>query len=88
MSSEDRFSWDYEPKPQRLEPVTLAPPLWTLTQGTHSASAHVKAIDGIGLELRFTINGELHYSHRFTVWQEPEQAAVEKCGEFEARGWQ
>jgi hypothetical protein len=53
----DRFSWNYKPKAQRLEPATLAPPLWTLTKNGHTATAHVKAIDGVGLELRFMIDG-------------------------------
>lgn len=62
-------------------------PLWTLQKDGHSAEARVRSIPGIGLELRFTIDGELHYSHRFTVWAELEQAAKEKRGHFEARGW-
>ena len=45
---DDRFSWNYKPPAQRLEPVTLAPPLWTLTKGSHSATAQVKSIDGVG----------------------------------------
>jgi hypothetical protein len=47
----------------------------------------VRSIPGIGLELRFTIDGELHYSDRFTVWAELETAAREKRGDFEERGW-
>ena len=87
MSSDDRFSWNYKPKAQRLEPVMLAPPLWTLTKGTHTATAHVKAIDGVGLELRFMIDGELRHSQIFREWQSLEQAAPEKRAEFEQRGW-
>ncbi len=49
VTSDDRFSWHYKPNAQRLEPVTLAPPLWTLTKNGHTATAHVKAIDGIGV---------------------------------------
>jgi hypothetical protein len=60
VTSDDRLSWDYKPKSERLEPVTLAPPLWTLTKNGHHATAHVKAIDGVGLEFRFTIDGELY----------------------------
>jgi hypothetical protein len=40
-----------------LEPVTLAQPLWTLAKGGHVAEARVRALDGIGLEFRFTIEG-------------------------------
>jgi hypothetical protein len=86
--SDDRFSWDYKPKPQWLEPVTLAPPLWTLTKGTHTATAHVQAIDGVGLELRFTIDATLYHSHVFRDWASLEQAAREKRSDFEARGWE
>jgi hypothetical protein len=67
--------------------VTLGEPLWALRKGEHTAETRVRAIDGIGLELRFTIDGELHYSQRFTAWPELEQAARENRGDFEARGW-
>jgi hypothetical protein len=70
-----------------LDPVMLGEPLWTLQKHGHSAEARVRSIPGIGLELRFSIDGELYYSHRFTVWDELEQAAREKRGDFEARGW-
>jgi hypothetical protein len=43
--------------------------LWTLTTNGHRATAHVKAIDGVDLQLRFSIDGELYYSHRFTAWE-------------------
>lgn len=39
------------------------------------------------MELRFSIEGELSYTHRFTAWAELEQAAQEKRGDFEQRGW-
>ena len=88
MTSDDRFCWDYKkPEAQRLERVTLAPPLWTLTKAGHRASAHVKAIDGIGLELRFSIDATLYHSQIFRDRQSLEQAAREKRGDFESRGW-
>ena len=86
MSEDDRFSWNYKPKAQGLEPVTLAPPLWTLTKNGHSATAHVKAIDGVGLELRFMIDATLYHSQIFRDWPSLEQAANEKRCDFEARG--
>jgi len=53
VTNNDRSRWDYQARTaERLEPVTLAPPLWTLTKNGHTAAAHVKAIDGVGLELR------------------------------------
>jgi hypothetical protein len=44
-----------------LDPVIVGEPLWTLQKDGHSAEARIRAIFGIGLELRFAINGELHY---------------------------
>jgi hypothetical protein len=69
-----------------LDPVIVGEPLWTLQKDGHSAEARVRAIPGIGLELRFSIDGEL-YSHRFTAWEPLEQAAQEKKADFETRGW-
>ena len=63
-----------QPEAQRLEPVTLAPPLWTLTKNGHTATAHVRAIDGVGLELRFMIEGELRHSQISVIgrrWSRP-----------------
>jgi hypothetical protein len=71
-----------------LDPVMVGEPLWTLQKDGHSAEARVRAIPDYGLELRFSIDGELYYSHRFTAWEPLEQAAREKRSEFEARGWQ
>ena len=88
MANDDRLCWDYKkPKAQRLEPITLAPPLWTLTKNGQRATAHVKAIDGIGLELRFMIDATLYHSQIYRDWPSLEQAAREKRGDFEARGW-
>ena len=72
---------------QGLEPVTLSESLWVLRKEHHTAEAGVRSVPGVGLELRFTINGELRYSHRFTVWSELEWLAQEKRADFEARGW-
>jgi len=48
----------------------------------------VKAIDGVGLELRFLIDGELRHSQLFRDWPSLEQAAAEKKTDFLSRGWQ
>jgi hypothetical protein len=58
-------------------------PLWTLQKEGHTAEARVRAIPSIGLELRFSIDGELYYSHRFTAWEPLEQAAAEKRADSE-----
>jgi hypothetical protein len=70
-----------------LDPVIVGEPLWVLRKDGHSAEARVRAIPGIGLELRFSIDGELYYSHRFTAWEPLEQAAEEKKTDFLERGW-
>jgi hypothetical protein len=61
-----------------LDPVMVGEPLWTLQKDGHSAEARVRAIPDYGLELRFSIDGELYYSHRFTAWEPLEQAAREQ----------
>ncbi len=71
----DQFCWAYKP------------PLWTLRKDAHEAFAHVRSIDGIGLALRFMIDGELRHSQVFRDWRLLEQAACEKRAEFELRGW-
>jgi hypothetical protein len=87
IGESDLSVWNFKPKTQRLEPVTLAPPLWTLRKDVHESSAHVRSIDGAGLELRFMIDGELRHSQLFRDWTLLQQAAREKRGDFEARGW-
>lgn len=84
---DDRFSWDYKPPAQRLEPVILAPPLWVLTKNGHTATARVKAIDGVGLELRYEWDGDLRASQVFKSWEELGVASGEKRRELEAKGW-
>jgi hypothetical protein len=54
----------------------------------HVAEARVRAIDGIGLELRYEWNGDLRVSQVFKSWDALEQAANAKRREPEARGWQ
>ena len=53
----------------------------------HTAAAHVKAIDGVGLELRFMIDATLYYSQVFRDWPSLEQAAGQKKTDFLERGW-
>jgi hypothetical protein len=86
VTTDDRFCWDdKKPEAQRLEPVALASPLWTLTKKGHQATAHVKAIDGVGL--RFMIDATLYHSQIFRDWPSLDQAARKKRSDFEARGW-
>ena len=67
--------------------MMVGEPLWTLRKGDLSAEARVRAIPDYGLELRFSIDGELYYSHRYTAWERIEEAAAEKKTDFLERGW-
>jgi hypothetical protein len=87
VTEDERFCWDYKPPAQRLEPVTLAPPLWMLTKNGHAATARVKAIDGVGLELRFIVDDTLYHSQIFPDRPSLEQAAREKKTDFIERRW-
>jgi hypothetical protein len=81
------FSPGRVPPSQRLEPVTLGEPLWRLTKGGHTAEARVRAIDGIGLELRYEWDGDLRASQVFKAWAALEESANEKRRELHANGW-
>lgn len=70
-----------------VDPVIVGESLWTLRKDIHEASDHVRSIDGVGLELRFMIDGSLYHSQIFRDWPALEQAAREKRGDFEERGW-
>ena len=87
VSNNDWFSSGYVPPAQRLEPVTIGEPLWTLRKEGHVAEARVRAIHSIGLELRYEWNGDLRSSEVFKSWEALEQAATEKRRELEAKGW-
>jgi hypothetical protein len=41
-----------------LDRVMLGEPLWTLQKDGHTAEARVRSIPGVGLELRFSVDGE------------------------------
>jgi hypothetical protein len=60
-----------------LDPVMVGELLWTLRKDGHSAEARARAIAGIRLEHRFSIDGDLYYSHRYTAWGELDRAAQE-----------
>ena len=47
----------------------------------------MRAIHGIGLELRYEWNAELRASQVFKSWGALEQAAREKRAKLECRGW-
>jgi hypothetical protein len=70
-----------------LDPVMVGEPLWTLQKNDNVAEARVRAIHGVGLELRFSVNDTLYFSQIFRPWEPLEQAAREKKTDFEERGW-
>jgi hypothetical protein len=70
-----------------LDPVIVGEPLWTLQKDGHVAEARVRSIPDTGLELRFTIDDSLYFSQVFRDWPSLEQAAREKRGDFDERGW-
>ena len=55
--------------------MMVGEPSWTLENDRHCAEARVRAIAGIGQELRFSIDGELYYSHGDTAWGELDRGA-------------
>jgi hypothetical protein len=70
---------------QTAGPAQLA--LWRMTKGRHIAEAVVRRVPGIGLELRYALDGELRTSrvHRDTAALVAD--AQRKRSEMEAKGW-
>lgn len=66
-------------------PAQLA--LWRMTKGRHVAEAVIRRVPGIGLELRYALDGELRSSqvHRDTATLVAD--AEGKRSEMEAKGW-
>jgi hypothetical protein len=67
-----------------IEPDRL---LWSLAKGAQSASAHVRVIPGVGLELRFSWNGELAHSQVYRNADDLAGVAQAKREDLKARGW-
>jgi hypothetical protein len=70
---------------QTAGPAQLA--LWRMTKGRHVAEAVIRRVPGIGLELRYALDGELRSSqvHRDTAALAAD--AEGKRVEMVARGW-
>ena len=62
-------------------------PLWRLTKGAHVAAAAVRVVDGVGLELRLTWNGELRQSQVYRDVEQLARAADENRQELVEREW-
>jgi hypothetical protein len=62
--------------------------LWTLTNGRKTATAAVREIQGVGLELRYVWDGELMQSHLFRDGTELLKDADTKRLQLEKWGWQ
>ena len=74
-------------KPRPLEHAADSP-LWTLTKDRHVAQARVRDVPHVGLELRFLVDDDLHFSQRCRTREELELIADLKRKEFLDRGWQ
>jgi hypothetical protein len=61
--------------------------LWSLSKGTQSASAVLRRVEGVGLELRFIWNGDLAHSQIYKDVQDLLTASNSKREELEGRGW-
>lgn len=70
---------------QTAGPAQLA--LWRMRKGRHIAEAVIRRVPGVGLELRYALDGELRTSrvHRETATLAAD--AEGKRSEMEARGW-
>jgi hypothetical protein len=83
--------WWAQVRRQRDERQKAAGPpqlaLWRLAKGRHVAEAVIRRVPGIGLELRYALDGELRTSrvHRDTATLAAD--AEGKRSEMEARGW-
>jgi hypothetical protein len=62
--------------------------LWTLTNGRKTATAAVREIQGVSLELRYVWDGELMQSHLFRDGTELLKDADTKRLQLEKWGWQ
>ena len=82
--------WAQVRRQRDLGQQTAGPPqlaLWRMTKGRHIAEAVVRRVPGIGLELRYALDGELRTSrvHRDTATLVAD--AEGKPSEMEATGW-
>jgi hypothetical protein len=62
--------------------------LWRLRKGAHIAAAAVRAVAGVGLELRLLYDGELRRSQVYRLAGALESEAGAKRLELQGRGWQ
>ena len=76
--------------PGDVSSVTFAAHLWTLTWKTHSATAELYTVRGVGVDLRYTIDGELRATDLFKGVDGGTEAtlqALDKKDELIAKGW-
>jgi hypothetical protein len=61
--------------------------LWTLTKNGHRMEAVQRVVRDLGLELRFSIDGELYHSQIYRNGGDLLDAAKAKRVDAEAKGW-
>jgi hypothetical protein len=61
--------------------------LWALTKNAHRLEAVQRVVRGLGLALRFAIDGELCRSQIYRNGGDLREAAAAKRPEAEAKGW-
>jgi hypothetical protein len=69
--------------PSPIQPTQDLGTLWTLTKDGHDARADVRAIEGVGFELRYLWDGDLRVSEVFRELAALDQAAARTS----AAGW-
>ena len=70
---------------QAAGPAPLA--LWRMAKGRHVAEAVIRRVPGIGLELRYALDGELRTSRVHHETATLVADAEGKRSEMEAKGW-
>ena len=80
---------DSLPTDRRLEPgVDHEAPALVMTKDGRQIIGRVREIHGLGLELRFTVDGQFRHSQRYATWPELEAAANSKHAELLGVGWE
>ena len=74
-------------RPERFGQVSAPWTLWTLSKDGNEATATARAIHAVGLELRFSWNGELRVSQVYRDLEPLKEHAEAKRLELLERGW-
>ena len=80
----DAIHKSLEDRPGQVSAPAL---LWALRKGGNEATATMRSIHGIGLELRFAWNGDLRWSQVYRDPADLREHAEAKRTELVQRGW-